>query len=141
MEITPLMSGGIIDRNEGGNLITASPLLAQTAGVVRSVRTAIGLLIARLGDIVFGICSHPSHGSPLSIAGTITGSASKTYCESKLIARLGDEVTSNCGHNGSISTSSTSVYTESKRTARKDDKFSGVYAGTITGGASKTYAS
>lgn len=141
MSITPLMSGGIIDRDTDGTLITASSLSAQTSGVIRSIRQGVGVLIARLTDAVFGICYHPSHSSPISIGGTITSSASKTYCESKLISRLGDTVTSNCGHTGTISSASSTVYAENKRVARKGDSFSGTYVGTITGSASKTFAS
>lgn len=93
---------------------------------------------ARITDVTDGICYHPSHLAPFPTTGKITGSASKTYIEGLLVARVGDEVTSDCGHTGNIIAASGNIYAEGKRTARKDDPFSGDYVGTITGSASNT---
>ena len=93
---------------------------------------------ARITDLTDGTCYHPSHDVPLVTAGTVTGSASKTYVEGLLVARVGDAVTSDCGHPGTIIAASGNIYAEGKRTARKGDPFSGTYVGTITGSASNT---
>ena len=88
---------------------------------------------ARLTDATTGVCSIDGPQS-----GTITSSASTTYVEGLLVARVGDVVTAGCGHTGTISAASGNIYAEGKRTARKGDPFSGVYSGTITGSASNT---
>ena len=98
---------------------------------------AISLLIARIGDPVFGFCSIDE----IPIGGVIQSGASKTYCEGARVARVGDVVLSDCGHTGTIVSGATSVYAEGNKVARVNDSFSGVYSGTITGSASKTYAS
>jgi len=93
---------------------------------------------ARLDDETTGICYHPDHAGPLTVDGKITGSAARTVIENKLAARVGDEVTADCGHKGKISLASGNITAEGKRVARKGDPFTGDYVGTIIGGASKS---
>lgn len=93
---------------------------------------------ARLDDVTDGICYHSSHSTSKTTKGKITGSAANTFIEGKLVARLADEVTSDCGHTGTISAASGNIYAEGNRIARKGDPFSGDYVGTITGSASNT---
>lgn len=93
---------------------------------------------ARLDDATIGTCYHPSHPEPIVIAGKITSSAAKTTIEGKLVARLGDDVTSNCGHPAKIIAATGNITAEGKKVARAGDPFSGVYVGTITGSASRT---
>lgn len=93
---------------------------------------------ARITDRTTGICYHPSHPEPISIGGKITGSASKTFIENLLAARVGDEVTSDCGHKGKIIVASGNILAEGKRVARKGDPFTGDYVGTIVGSASRS---
>jgi uncharacterized Zn-binding protein involved in type VI secretion len=93
---------------------------------------------ARKDDRTTGTCYHPSHLEPISIGGKITGSAAKTVIENKLAARVGDEVTSDCGHKGKIILASGNILAEGKRLARAGDPFSGDYVGTIVGSASRS---
>ena len=92
---------------------------------------------ARKDDRTTGTCYHPSHPEPIS-SGKITGSAAKTVIENKLAARVGDEVTSDCGHKGKIILASGNILAEGKRLARAGDPFSGDYVGTIVGSASRS---
>ncbi len=94
-------------------------------------------LIARLDDATFGYCS--SHAA--SYPGKITSSAANSKCEAKKIARIGDEVTSNCGHKGTINQGSADVTCEGAGVAHLGDSFTGVYSGTITGAAAASKAS
>lgn len=87
--------------------------------------------IARINDRCFGTCHHSSHKTPISVGGTITGHAEKTSGENNLIARMGDEVTSDCGHTGTISTGSTTVLVEGKQVARLGDSVTGDYQAII----------
>lgn len=93
---------------------------------------------ARLSDATVGVCTHPSHHGPITVSGTITGSASNTQIEGLLVARLGDGVTSSCGHPGTISAASGNIYAEGAHVARLGDPFTGVYSGNITGSAGQT---
>jgi hypothetical protein len=88
---------------------------------------------ARLDDETTGVCS--IHGPQ---GGKITGSATITFIEGKLAARVDDEVTADCGHKGKISVASGNIIAEGQRVARKDDPFTGTYTGTIVGSASRT---
>lgn len=98
------------------------------------------LPIARKGDKTHGVCSHPSHNSPISVGGTIITSASKTICEGMLVARVGDKVRTDCGHEGIIITGSAKYYVEGMRCACKGDKVDGVYKATIITSSKKTKA-
>lgn len=100
----------------------------------------MSLPMARLGDRTRGTCCHPSHKGCISIGGTITSSASKSYCEGKLIARIGDKVTTDCGHEGTIVTGSAKYFVEGKLCACKGDKVAGVYTATIITSSIKTKA-
>jgi uncharacterized Zn-binding protein involved in type VI secretion len=88
---------------------------------------------ARIDDATTGVCS--IHGPQ---GGKITGSAARTNIEGKLAARVGDEVTANCGHKGKISVASGNIIAEGQRVARAGDPFTGTYSGTIVGSASRT---
>lgn len=98
------------------------------------------LPIARKGDRTHGTCSHPSHRTPISIGGTIITSAAKMNCEGMLVARMGDKVRTDCGHEGIIITGSAKYYVEGMRCACKGDKVAGDYAATIITSSSRTKA-
>ena len=95
---------------------------------------------ARVGDTTQGFCTHSIHlpNIPFATGGTITSGAGKTTDEGPAAARVGDVVTSNCGHGGTINSGSGKVIIEGAAAARVGDSFSGTYSGTITGGAAKT---
>jgi uncharacterized Zn-binding protein involved in type VI secretion len=98
------------------------------------------LPMARKGDRTHGVCSHPSHKSPITIGGTIITSASKSICEGMPLARMGDRVITDCGHEGIIIVGSAKYYVEGMRCACKGDSVDGVYKATIITSSKKTKA-
>jgi len=95
---------------------------------------------ARLNDKTFGVCSHPSHPTPITIGGRIVTASSNTLCNNRPAARLGDTVLSNCGHIGKICTAATSEnYDRKSGTARLNDKTTGVYKARIITASSNTF--
>jgi uncharacterized Zn-binding protein involved in type VI secretion len=63
---------------------------------------------ARLDDRTFGTCSHPSHRTPIQIGGKIIEASGDINCNNRPMARLGDKVLTDCGHESKIITASTS---------------------------------
>lgn len=89
--------------------------------------------VARIDDRCWGICYHPSHLSPITIGGKIIGHAADCFADGgRAIARVGDEVLTDCGHEGTIATGSDGVLVESKAMARMGDSVTGYYIATIT---------
>jgi uncharacterized Zn-binding protein involved in type VI secretion len=91
--------------------------------------------IARIGDTTHGTCT--AHVIPRTVDGTITTGAEKAIAGGKPIARVGDTVTSSCGHTGIINKGATKATCNGKPIARMNDTFSGDYTGTITSGYNK----
>lgn len=95
--------------------------------------------VARLSDRTTGTCSHPSHLVPISVGGSITTASTDVLTNSPLgTARIGDTVTSDCGHTGKIITGSPQVEANRRKVARIGDKFEGDYSGEIITGATLT---
>lgn len=82
--------------------------------------------IARVGDKCFGNCS--VHGAQ---EGYIVSGSDDCYMNEKQIARVGDRVLANCGHDGYIVEGAPTTYFNNKNVARLDDRFEGTYTGTI----------
>lgn len=89
----------------------------------------MGRAMARLGDKCYGVCT--SHTTPITVEGLII-SASETFkMNGRGVARLGDKVRSNCGHEGIIYTGDETTYIDGRPHARLGDKFKGEYTGEI----------
>lgn len=92
--------------------------------------------VAREGDSWSGTCSHPSHGSPISVTGTITSSDSKFADQSIGVARHGDTVQASCGHTDTIVATTTKLDTQGIYIARVGDTTTGApLTGQITSGS------
>lgn len=93
--------------------------------------------IAEVGSRCTGTCFHPSHDPPLVIGGTVVkgsiGAAGDMFTG---IARIGDPVKSDCGHDGTIVTGITSVGSVHQNVARVGDSVTGVYIAKIITGNS-----
>lgn len=97
----------------------------------------MSLPIARLNDLVTGVCTaHPN--GPIPAVGYIASAAATVTAEGLPIARLGDTVVTACGHSGLIASASASVLAEGAPVARVGDTVSGVFSGQIGTGAAKT---
>ena len=79
--------------------------------------------IARIGDRTFGSCS--VHGS---VGGTIVTGSSNNFINDRRIARLGDTVIADCGHDAVIITASSTVFStldKGQKVARLGDQVRG----------------
>jgi hypothetical protein len=94
--------------------------------------------MARIGDRTTGVCRHPSHDPAITVGGSITTGSSSVTDEGKGVARIGDTVTSDCGHIGNIVTASSQISAEGSLVARQGDSFSGVYSGNIISSSGPT---
>jgi uncharacterized Zn-binding protein involved in type VI secretion len=92
--------------------------------------------VARRGDDCFGVCSDPSHSSPISIDGKILTGSSTLVIEQRPVARIKDYVMSSCGHIGVIIKGSSTTVIDQMPVARVGDTFDGVYSGYISGSSS-----
>lgn len=86
---------------------------------------------ARIGDRTKGVCHHPSHSSPLTIGGQIVEASGNVDANFLGVARMGDKVRSDCGHEGRISTASLATDANFLGIARLGDKVSGTYVAEI----------
>lgn len=88
---------------------------------------------ARLNDRTDGTCYHPSHTSPLATGGTITSASPDVIINGVGVARLGDQVTTDCGHVDIIDTASGDTFANGIKSARLDDTVgtNGIYIATI----------
>jgi uncharacterized Zn-binding protein involved in type VI secretion len=93
------------------------------------------VLSARFGDRCLGVCSHPSHSSPITVGATIVTGSFKKFVNGLPAARVGDSVISDCGHDGVIVTGSFTVITDGMPTARFTDSVAGFFNGTIIDGS------
>lgn len=81
--------------------------------------------IARLGDRTFGTCS--IHGP---IGGTIITGSSTNFINDRKIARLGDTVVADCGHDAVVITASSTVFSTleaGQKVARLGDQVRGSF--------------
>jgi uncharacterized Zn-binding protein involved in type VI secretion len=92
--------------------------------------------VARVGDRTFGTCF--SHPVPIPIGGTIVSGAPTVIAEGLGVARLGDTVITDCGHNGTIITGSPTVISAGAGSARLGDSVVGAYVATIISAAALT---
>lgn len=87
--------------------------------------------VARLNDITTGVCAIDGPQK-----GKITTASGNVNANDKKVARLGDTVTADCGHTGTINSASGTVSSTQEKglsAARLGDSFSGTYSGTIDG--------
>ena len=90
--------------------------------------------IARKDDRTGGTCYHPSHETPLSTEGTITTGSPTVSVNGKPVARKGDTVVADCGHESQITGGSSAVITSGaeQNIARLNDTVgNGPYEATI----------
>lgn len=81
--------------------------------------------IARVGDRTYGICD--CHKDPITTYGRIiTGSPSFSLNE-KDVARLGDRILADCGHEAIIVTASNKQFVDGLGVAMVDDRGEGCY--------------
>lgn len=85
--------------------------------------------IARIGDKTHGVCT--SHITPITVDGVIISGCSKSTLNGRAIARVGDRVKADCGHEGIIITGSPTAFFEGRQHARLGDQFKGEYTGEI----------
>ena len=88
--------------------------------------------IARLNDRTDGTCSHSSHPVPIRVGGTITTASDDMSVNNQGIARLHDQVTTDCGHVSYIITASENTGVNNRPAARLHDRVGrGPYSATI----------
>lgn len=97
----------------------------------------MSLPLARLNDLVTGICSAHPHG-PIPAVGYIASASATVTAEGLPVARLGDTVITACGHSGLIASGSATVTAEGAPVARVGDTVSGAVTGQIGAGAART---
>jgi uncharacterized Zn-binding protein involved in type VI secretion len=92
--------------------------------------------VARLNDKTIGDCAE--HGS--NIAGRIITASGNTSANGRTIARLGDRVKADCGHEAKIITASGDTSTNTRGTARLNDKVGeSPYTGKIVTASANTF--
>lgn len=96
--------------------------------------------IARLGDLTFGKCLHPlCIAKPFTYGQIITASTNRQV-NTRGVARLGDTVLCELGHQGIIITGDPRIKTNTRDTARLGDQFFGIYSGFIITGSENVMA-
>lgn len=93
--------------------------------------------IARLGDKCKGTCT--AHVTPRDVEGVIISGCSKSMVNGRPIARIGDRVRSDCGHEGVIISAAPTSFFEGRPHARMGDQFKGDYTGIIIGASGDGY--
>lgn len=98
--------------------------------------------IARLGDRAQGVCSHPSHSSPISVGGTIITASPDTNANNRGVARVNDLVRTDCGHTDKILTGSPDTNANNRAVARLNDLIGvdGIYNARIISASPDTNA-
>jgi uncharacterized Zn-binding protein involved in type VI secretion len=89
--------------------------------------------IARLGDTAVGTCF--CHETPISTKGRIISASIDTKSNGFGVARLGDQVFTDCGHYGTIITASVKNFVNGIGVARIGDTTTGCFVGTIITGS------
>lgn len=91
--------------------------------------------ISRIGDACTGVCSHPSHVSPIPMTGVISiVSQSTVTAEGALVSTVGDTVIGLCGHIGIITSSPGKATIGGKKITTIGATYAGIFAGAVTGG-------
>lgn len=85
--------------------------------------------IARIGDRCKGVCT--AHVTPQTVEGVIISGCSTSFINGRAVARIGDKVRSECGHEGIIISGSGTAMFEGRGHARLGDQFKGDYTGEI----------
>lgn len=93
--------------------------------------------IARVGDKCKGICT--AHAVPQQVEGLIISGCEKSSINGRPVARVGDRVRSDCGHEGIIITGSPTAFFEGRQHARLGDQFKGDYSGEIISASGDGY--
>lgn len=91
--------------------------------------------IARLGDTCTGYCIY--HGPQ---NGVIISASDDTFVTGDGIARLGDYVLADCGHEGVISSASTDTFVNDMGVARLGDSVDGDFVATIVSASTDAFA-
>lgn len=88
--------------------------------------------VARVSDRTLGTCSHPSHEVPITVGGTIITGSSNLQADNLPVARIDDQVRTDCGHTDFIKTASGRIE-NIKLVARLADTVGrdGIYEATI----------
>lgn len=90
--------------------------------------------IARVGDRAKGTCT--AHITPISTGATIIQGSSTVTAEGKGVARVGDQVKTDCGHISKIVAGSPDIVADGKPVARLGDPVAdGPFTGTIISAA------
>lgn len=85
--------------------------------------------VARLGDDTHGICY--CHDEPREVGGKIISASSTVFANGRAVARHGDIVQSDCGHEARIIVGKSTHTADGKLVARLGDEFDGCYVGRI----------
>lgn len=85
--------------------------------------------IARIGDRCKGVCT--AHITPQEVEGVIISGCEKSFINGRAVARIGDKVRSDCGHEGIIITGAPTAFFEGRPHARLGDQFKGDFTGQI----------
>lgn len=91
--------------------------------------------IARLGDVCEGVCIY--HGPQ---SGVIISASTDTFVNDMGIARLGDIVLADCGHEGTIVSASTDTLANGMGVARLGDSVDGDFVATIVSASTDAFA-
>lgn len=93
--------------------------------------------IVRIGDKTHGWCT--GHKTTIEVDGIVISGSEDSYVNGRAIARIGDKVRANCGHEGIIITGQPDAYINGRPHARIGDKFEGTYSGIIISASQDTY--
>jgi len=97
--------------------------------------------VARVGDRTDGTCSHADHLTPITTGGTITSGSPTIIVNDMPCARLGDTVTTDCGHTSVIIGASGDVIGDEPAVARDGDPVgNGPYIATIISASPDVFA-
>lgn len=93
--------------------------------------------MVRLGDKTHGWCT--GHETPIEVDGIVISASEDTIVNGRGVARIGDKVRANCGHEGIIITGQSDAYINGRPHARIGDNFEGTYSGMIISASEDTY--
>lgn len=93
--------------------------------------------IVRIGDKTHGWCT--AHKNTIEVDGVVISGSEDSYVNGRAIARIGDKVMSNCGHEGIIISGQPDAYINGRPHARIGDRFEGTYSGIIISASEDTY--
>lgn len=88
--------------------------------------------LARLNDLTFGTCYHPSH-PPLEVKGKIITGSSNIRIDGRPVARINDIVLTDCGHYDYIIGYRKDIFGNTREFARINDSIgkNGIYIAKI----------